>query len=155
MDAEGGSRMSLDVDLYLPGASKEGSGIFIRENGAIREIPRAEWNERFPDREPIVATNDDDDAIYSANITHNLSQMADEASIYKALWRPDEIGITHAHQLIEPLKTGLKRLQQEPEHFKQFNPENGWGDYEGLVEFVEKYLEACEKYPTARVSVWR
>lgn len=145
--------MSLDVYLNLPGASRKGSGIFIRENGAVREITRAEWDEKFPDREPVVLASDDF-AIYSANITHNLNEMALQAGIYKALWRPDEIGITHAHQLIEPLKTGLKRLQQQPDYFKQFNPDNGWGDYDGLVEFVQNYLEACEKYPTAAVSVW-
>ena len=33
---------------------------------------------------------------YSANITHNLGKMAEEAGIYKHLWRPEEIGITKA-----------------------------------------------------------
>lgn len=49
--------------------------------------------------------------VYSANITHNLGKMADEASIYYALWRPDEIGITKAGQLIIPLREGLLLLK--------------------------------------------
>lgn len=147
--------MSLDVYLNLPGASASGSGIFIRENGSMREITRDEWNEKFPDREPIIVTREDDSRVYSANITHNLGGMASKAGLYEPLWRPDEIGITHAHQLIEPLRAGLKKLRANPDHFKQFNPKNGWGDYAGLVRFTQEYLEACERYPHAEVSVSR
>ena len=35
--------------------------------------------------------------VFSANITHNLGKMADEAGIYKALWRPDEVEITQTY----------------------------------------------------------
>lgn len=31
-----------------------GSGIFVRENGATREITREEWDRRNPGREPVV-----------------------------------------------------------------------------------------------------
>lgn len=93
--------------------------------------------------------------VYDANITHNLGKMADEAGIYKHLWRPDEIGITKAEQLIEPLRVGLALLKSDPERFKKFDAENGWGLYIHFVPFVEKYLQACEKYPDAEVSVSR
>lgn len=149
--------MSLDVYLTLPHATPTGSGIFVREAGSVREISRDEWNAKFPGREPIVATLEDDDGerVYSANITHNLGRMAREANIYMALWRPEEIGITHAHQLIEPLTAGLELLRSDPVHYKQFNPENGWGNYDNLVSFTEQYLEACEEYPQAEVGVSR
>lgn len=93
--------------------------------------------------------------VYDRNITHNLNRMAEEAGIYKPLWRPDEIEITHAKQLIEPLRTGLERLKADPDRFRKLNPANGWGSYEGLVEFVEEYLHACEEHPDAEVSVSR
>lgn len=93
--------------------------------------------------------------VYEANITHNLNKMAHEAYIYQHLWRPDEINVEYAHELIEPLKEGLRRLKADPEHFKHFNPENGWGDYEGLVAFVDAYLHACIAHPSARVGVSR
>ena len=148
--------MSLDVYLTIEGATNSGSGIFIRENGQMKEITRAEWDEKFPGREPVIVKQDEEsNEVYSANITHNLNQMASEAGIYKYLWRPDEIGITKAEQLIQPLRDGLELLKSNPKRFKELNPENGWGDYEGLVSFVEKYLAACEKYPSAEVSVWR
>lgn len=149
--------MSLDVYLDMPEAPFEGgSGIYIRENGETREITRAEWDERFPDREPVVVPQGDSaESVFHANITHNLNRMADEAGIYKALWRPEEIGITQARQLIEPLRAGLAALNTDPERFRALNPSNGWGDYDGLVRFVARYLAACEQYPDAAVYVSR
>src|SRR5690242_14112191 len=93
--------------------------------------------------------------IYTRNITHNLNTMAGEAGIYEALWRPEEIGVTTAAQLIEPLRAGLAKLQAEPDRFRALNPVNWWGTYEGLLEFVAEYLAACEANPQATVTVSR
>lgn len=93
--------------------------------------------------------------VYWANITHNLGKMAKEAGIYQALWRPEEIGITHAEQLIEPLSVGLTKLKADPMYYSQFNAPNGWGMYEHFVPFVEKYLEACKANPDAEVRACR
>lgn len=111
---------------------------------------------RFPGAAPVVAHfSDYAGEVYSANVTHNLAQMADAAALYRALWRPEEIGIAKAEQLVPLLSAGLARLRAEPDHFKQFNPKNGWGDYDVLLTFVEDYLQACELYPDAAVTVCR
>jgi len=93
--------------------------------------------------------------LYSRNITHNLNTMADNAGIYQALWRPEELSITRAKQLIARLEVGLAKLEADPEHFKQWDAENGWGLYKHLVSFVRGYLEACREYPDAHVRVSR
>ena len=93
--------------------------------------------------------------IYSDNITHNLGDMAEAAGIYTVLWRPDELGIEKAGELIEPLRAGLALLKSDPERFKQYDSPNGWGMYEHFVPFVENYLHACEDCPEADVSVSR
>ena len=93
--------------------------------------------------------------VYERNITHNLNKMAKDAGIYMHLWRPDEIGIEYAAQLIEPLQCGLALLLSDPERFRALNPDNGWGNYDGLVDFVGSYLEACEKHPGAKIEVSR
>jgi hypothetical protein len=80
--------------------------------------------------------NEETDIVYHANITHNLNKMAGEAGFYQALWRPEELNITKASQLIDPLRSGLEILLSTPEKFKVFNPKSGWGDYQGLVQFV-------------------
>ena len=93
--------------------------------------------------------------VFSSNITHNLSNMATEAGIYKHLWRPEEIGITKSGQLIEPLREGLDKMKADPKRFKKFDAPNGWGLYEHFIPWVEEYLQACEASPDADVSVSR
>lgn len=95
------------------------------------------------------------ESYYSANITHNLGSMAKAAGIYQALWRPEELNITKAVKLVEPLRKGLDLLINDPVKFSKFNSENGWGLYEHFVPFVKNYLDACEKYPDATVMVSR
>ncbi len=92
--------------------------------------------------------------VYRNNITHNLNSMADAAGIYMQLWRPSEVGITKASQLIEPLRAALDDLRERPEFFRKFNPKNGWGTYEGFLDFVESYVSACEQYPDEIVSAY-
>lgn len=93
--------------------------------------------------------------VFDYNITHNLRDMAAAAGIYQCLWRPDEELITKASQLIQKLEFGLMLLKAHPIEFKQFNPANGWGDYNALVNMVEEYLKACMEHPDADVSVSR
>jgi hypothetical protein len=95
------------------------------------------------------------DEVYWSNITHNLGAMAEEAGIYKHLWRPEEIDIKTACQLVRPLKVALIEMKADPERFKKHNASNGWGTYPNFIEFVEKYLAACELNPDAEVSVSR
>jgi hypothetical protein len=103
----------------------------------------------------VILTETRPTEVYWANITHNLNKMAMEAGIYEALWRPEEIGIEKAEQLIEPLTVGLEKMKADPVYFEQFNASNGWGKYEHFVPFVEKYLEACKANPDASVMVSR
>jgi len=93
--------------------------------------------------------------VFDANITHNMIEMAKAADLYQCCWRPDEIGITKAEQLIEPLSRGIETLKSDPGRFKQFNPSNGWGDYDDFVRWLENYLAACKRYPDADVDVSR
>lgn len=152
--------MSLDVYLCQVGIQglPQGEAILLREEGQLKELTRAEWKERYPFREPVVVyMPENDNYVYSANITHNLNKMAGEVGegYYQALWRPGELGYTCAKQLIDDLGACLVLLKAHPEHFEKFNPKNGWGTYETLVEFVEKYLEACKQYPDAEIRVSR
>lgn len=150
----------MSLDVYLKSATpapttESRNAIYIREDGQMREISIAEWIERNPDSLPVTCEVDDNAYTYRANITHNLTEMAEEAGIYLELWRPDENNITHARQLIEPLRAGIERLKSDPDRYKAFNPSNGWGTYEYLILFTENYLAACEANPDAEVSVWR
>ena len=103
----------------------------------------------------VYLTDADGGEVYSANITHNLGKMAAEAGIYECLWRPDEHGITHARQIIEPLTDGITKLATEKARFEQFNAPNGWGLWENFVPWCARYLQACRDNPDALVHVSR
>jgi len=103
----------------------------------------------------VYLTDETGEEVYSANITHNLNKMADAAGIYECLWRPDEHGITTAGQIIEPLSAGLAKLVTDKAKYEAFNPENGWGSWEGFVPWCASYLQACRDNPDALVRVSR
>lgn len=159
MDERVVGSVSLDVSLTMPQAKANGhetERIYLRENGRTVEITRADWYERFPDREPVaVRVHEGGGQVFEYNITHNLGKMASEAGLYEAMWRPEEQGWTHARDLVDPLRDGLATLQSDPVRFEAFNPDNGWGDYDGLRLFAAAYLAACLKWPDAEVSASR
>ena len=100
--------------------------------------------------------------------------MANEVGLYEALWRPYQLksnwnptenyneeyefetsNPSQAFEVISYLKNGIENLKENPEYYKTFNPENGWGNYDGLLEFAEEYLQVCEKFPNAIIEVSR
>ena len=97
--------------------------------------------------------NEQQEELYTGNITHNLSTMAIECGLYNALWGPEDIGAIYAKNIINIVKRGLEKLKADPEHYKKFSPANGWGRYESFVCFVEDYLEALETHPDAEIVV--
>lgn len=147
--------MSLDVylksDKPIP---MKGTGIFVRKEGKTYELSYEEVVKMYPNYVPAEEEYEVD-YYYTDNITHNLNEMAKVAGIYNHLWRPEEIEISIARQLINPLREGLHELKMYPEKFKAYNPKNGWGDYEQFIQFVSDYLDACYKYPDARIEVSR
>jgi hypothetical protein len=151
--------VSLDIWFKLdsPVQKEQGSGIFVRKNGATVEISEEEWYRNNPGREPVrvEADNSETCEVFSANCTHNLSRMAQEAGIRDAVWAPELNGIERAEHLIDPVKRGIETLEGDPERFKAFNPENGWGTYESLLEFLRSILDAALRWPEASVHVWR
>lgn len=99
---------------------------------------------------------EDDETLYNANITHNLGRMATAARLYDVLWHPEnigKIGELKACGIIKLIEKGLANLKARPRYFEKFNSPNGWGMYEHFVPFVEKYLDACKKFPEAKVYV--
>ena len=122
----------------------------------------------------MVNFHEEKEQLYSANITHNLNLMAEQAGIYKALWRPYQLHKDYVHSedynkemafedsvtiiasdIIDIIEQGLDLLKNRPDYFSKFNAINGWGKYVNFVPFVEKYLEALKQYPDSLVEVDR
>ena len=100
-------------------------------------------------------------SVYDNNITHNLGSMAANVklsnglTLYDVLWRPDEHQLVLAKDIAELLDEGWNILVSEPDRFRQLNPENGWGNYDGLCKFVYEYRNACWNEPDATIEVCR
>lgn len=94
----------------------------------------------------------DEAKLASHNVTHNLTKMAEAIGLYTVLWYPEEMGITSASQMIAPLEKGIKELEANPEKYKEFNPSNGWGDYDVFVKFCKSVLDTCIKNPDAVIE---
>ena len=99
--------------------------------------------------------------VYEGNITHNLNKMAMEVklsngpTLYEVLWRPEEHNYTKASEIAPLLLEGLLILRSERERFLPFNPPNGWGNYDNLVEFTQKYLNGCMENPDGEIGISR
>jgi hypothetical protein len=99
--------------------------------------------------------------VYNGNITHNLCKMAMEVklsngrTLYEVLWRPEEHNYTKARDIVPFLAEGIMILRSERERFLPFNPSNGWGDYDNLVEFTQNYLIACLENPDGEIRACR
>lgn len=90
--------------------------------------------------------------IAALNLTHNLAKMAGEVwldeyrglTLYGALWRGDEHGIATVAQLAAAVENG-KNIMQERPSLRKYNPENGWGSYEGFIDALERFLHELEQ----------
>ena len=92
------------------------------------------------------------DTYYADNITHNLAPMAREAGLYDVIWEPK---VNRAYDLAPLLQAGLSNLLSAPNHYKNLNPKNGYGCYDDLVRFTERYLAACQENPYAWVRIYK
>jgi hypothetical protein len=98
----------------------------------------------------------DDLVLWSGNITHNLTRMANAVGAYGVLWRPEENDIQTASQLIEPLIEAAEKFLRTPiEKLRELEPENKWGTAENLIAFIEEALHAARKWPEAKVVACR
>lgn len=152
----------MSLDIYLISDKSVAipltSGIFVRKNGQTIEISEEEWYNEHPGIEPvrIFDNKEETNEVFHYNITHNLGEMAGAGQdLYKALWRPEELGFTKAKELIPVLSLNLQLLYDLPERFKALSPSNGWGTYEGLLSCVSAYLNACIEYPESTIEISR
>lgn len=145
--------MSLDITIISPEPiKKKSTGIYARIDGQTRELTREEAIEHFPDVDPnsIIENEIETNEFWHGNITHNLYEMAEQCygrdlHLNDLLWRdemPDDI-IAYISELI----ACLFELEGNPEEYEQFNPSNGWGTYEQLVEFVRSFIHALIDMP--------
>lgn len=55
--------------------------------------------------------------------------------------------------VIHELRRAIAAMQNDPRTFKGLNPPNGWGSYEGALEFLQNFLKDCLEHPKATVHI--
>ena len=154
--------MSLDITIISPEPiKKKSTGIYARINGQTRELTKEEVIKHFSDVDPdtIIEEEIETDEFWHGNITHNLCGMAEDCesfdkydqcyNLYDLLWRDTQAPFIgdYINAYIAHLLYCLYILKNDPEHFKKFNPPNGWGTYEQLVSFIESFIKALVNMP--------
>jgi len=87
--------------------------------------------------------------------------VADPTYNLAPLWREafdDERGIRMlngavASSATHVLRLGIERMLAQPERYRKLEPANGWGDYEGAVDVLQRLLTKCQAYPKATVVI--
>lgn len=83
------------------------------------------------------------------NYTYNISPMYLKA-LGTSLLELDGVEVN----IITPiLLKGVEDMVNNKEEYLKLNPENGWGNYEGALEYLQKLLAECLKFPTAKIEV--
>lgn len=88
----------------------------------------------------------------SFDATHNLIPMWRAAGVSEVLYESEG---KLARDIIPALKAGVAAMKAEPQKFEALNPLNGWGDYDGALAFLERFLAACEAHPLLVIDNWR
>ncbi len=89
------------------------------------------------------------------NVTYNLTPMLREAGLFPNAHK-DLQGAPCA-EVAGVAESALRRLQENPEHFRAMNPPNGLGTYEVAVEFVSQLRDVCSRWshiPSAELEGW-
>jgi len=85
----------------------------------------------------------DEDELFWKNITHNLTPMWHKAEVFDALYNSDG---KRPKEIIETLRTGLLKMQQEPAEYRKLESPNKWGNYQSAVCFLTEVIDACQQY---------
>ena len=78
---------------------------------------------------------------FEGNQTYNLTPMLARAGFHPVILN----GMT-AVMMRRVVSNAYSVMRDNPSYFRQWNPENGWGSYEGAKKFLREldtYLEGC------------
>ena len=86
------------------------------------------------------------------NYTYNVSPMYYKAFERKGGFR--SLDGMRVKKAIPILERAIQRMKDDPKQYKKMNPENGWGDYEGALEYLMDILDGCKKHPKTIIKIY-
>lgn len=81
------------------------------------------------------------DTIDVGNYTYNVMPMYEKALGVQSL--TEFLQGKKVSEVIQPLMKGIREMEAHPEEYKKLNPENGWGNYEGALNFLKTIVSKC------------
>ena len=85
---------------------------------------------------------------FHENITSNVACMWRDAGCDLR-----ELNDKKGKEAVKPLCDAINRMKADPEKYKEMNPPNGWGDYEGCLSYLMRFHDACYSNPEEIISV--
>lgn len=59
----------------------------------------------------------------------------------------------NADESVGALDVGIAAMRANPDEYRAMNPANGWGCYEGAVEYLVGLRAACARHPKTTIRV--
>lgn len=95
--------------------------------------------------------------IFHTKVSANaFGGVARELNIYNHIFNPTAVGVQWAYELINPLSTALKLLEDDQAHFIEFLSEDGSDGvvlYKQFINFLENYIKVCTDNQDSNVKV--
>lgn len=83
------------------------------------------------------------------NYTTNVSGMWALALGYRLY----EVSGRNAGETVPDLDRAIAAMQADPATYQAMNPDNGWGDYSGALEYLRSLRDACVRHPKTQIRV--
>lgn len=83
------------------------------------------------------------------NYTSNVSQMWATALGCSL----SELHGMPASECIPSLETAVADMEAFPHKYLPMNPDNGWGNYQGALEYLQTLLIACKKHQNTIIDI--
>ena len=86
--------------------------------------------------------------IWDRNYTHNTNRMLRAAGFGFR-----DIDGMSAADAVARIEDAIRELKANPDRYREMNPENGWGSYEGILDVLCEFAQACHEHPKTTVAV--
>ncbi|NUR38796.1 MAG: hypothetical protein HOV73_01750 [Streptomyces sp.] len=83
------------------------------------------------------------------NYTSNVSGMWADAIGHRLF----ELNGRTAGDALEQLTEAVARMRATPDHYRAMEPANGWGNYDGALQYLDRLRDACESHPKTTIRI--
>lgn len=83
------------------------------------------------------------------NYTSNVAPMWTEALGHSL----SDLADANAGDSLPALQQAVAAMEADPDKYRAMNPGNGWGNYEGALDYLRDLRDACAAYPNATIHI--